>query len=93
MLLPLPEASLLSLDLLGEALAKRLLLFLELGVLELARLLLAELARLHLRLAVVLVVKILRRRDKVEHVRADEQRAELAEVAVVLVLDCEVVTR
>ena len=32
-----------------------------------------ELARLHLRLAVVLVVRLLRRSDQVEHVRANEQ--------------------
>ena len=87
MLLPLPEARLLGLDLLGEALAERLLLLLELGVLELARLLLPKLARLHLRLPVVLVVQLLRGGDQVEHVRADEQRAQLAEVAVLLVLD------
>ena len=86
-LLPLPEARLLGLDLLREPFPERLLLLLELGVLELARLLLAELARLHLRLAVVLVVEVLRRRDEVQHVRADEERAQLAEVAVVLVLD------
>ena len=59
----------------------------ELGVLELARLLLAELADLHLGLPVVLVVHLLRRRDEVEHVRADEQRTQLAEVAVVLIFD------
>ena len=87
MLLPLPEAGLLRLDLLGEALAERLLLLLELGVLELARFLLPKLAHLHLRLPVVLVVHVLRRRDEVEHVRPDEQRAQLAEVTVVLVLD------
>ena len=87
MLLPLPEPGFLSLDLLGEALAQSLLLLLELRVLELARLLLAELADLHLGLPVVLVVHLLRRRDEVEHVRADEQRAKLAEVAVLLVLD------
>ena len=87
MLLPLPEAGLLGLDLLGEALAERLLLLLELGVLELARLGLAGLARLHLALAVVLVMDLLRGRDEVEHVRPDQQRAQLAEVTVVLVLD------
>ena len=41
-LLPLPEASLLHLDLLGEALAKCLLLLLELGVLDLLHLGFAE---------------------------------------------------
>ncbi len=60
-LLPLPEARLLRLDLLREPLAERLLLLLELRVLELARLLLPEFARLHLRLPVVLVVQVRRR--------------------------------
>lgn len=89
-LFPLAEPRLLRLDLLGEPLPERLLLLLELGVLELARLLLTELARLHLRLPVVLVVQVLRRRDEVEHVRADKQRPQLPEVAVVLVLNCTV---
>ena len=87
MLLPLPEARLLGLDLLREPLAESLLLLLELGVLELARLALAELADLHLRLAVVLVVELLRCRDEVEHVRANEEGTQFAEIAVVLVLD------
>lgn len=89
-LFPLAEPRLLRLDLLGEPLPERLLLLLELRVLKLARLLLAELACLHLRLPVVLVVEILRRGDEVEHVRADEQRPQLPEVAVVLVLNCTV---
>ena len=87
-LLPRPEVGLVRLDLLGEAAAQRLLLLFEFRVLELAGLLLAKLAYLHLSLPVVLVVHFLRRRDEVEHVRADEERAELAEVAVVLALDC-----
>lgn len=87
-LFPLPEARFLRLDLLGEPLAKRLLLLLELGVLELAWLLLPKLAHLHLRLPVVLVVELLRRGDQIEHVRANEERSQLAEVAVVLVLNC-----
>lgn len=87
MLLPLTEACLLSLNLLGEALAELLLFLLELGVLELARLLLAKLACLHLGLTVVLIVQFLRHRNQVKHVRADQQRAQLPEVAVVLVLD------
>lgn len=89
MLLPLAETGFLGLDLLSEALAESLFLLLELGVVELLDLRLAELARLHLLLAVVLVVQLLRRRYEVEHVRADQQRAELAEVAVVFVLDCK----
>ena len=87
MLLPLPEPGLFGLDLLSEALAQRLLLLFEFRVLELAGLLLAKLAYLHLSLPVVLVMHFLRRRDKVEHVRADEEGAKLAEVAVLLVLN------
>ena len=73
MLLPLPEPRLLGLDLLREALAKRLLFLLELGVVELLHLRLAELARLHLLLPVVLVVQLLSRGDQVEHVRPDQE--------------------
>src|SRR4051794_16414439 len=51
-LFPLPEALLLNLDLLGEALAQRLFLLLELGVVELAGAGLAKLASLHLPRAV-----------------------------------------
>lgn len=87
MLFPLPEPSLLRLNLLSELLPERLLLLLELGVIELLDLGFAELARLHLLLPVVLIVQLLRRRDQVEHVRANEQRSQLLEVAVVLVLD------
>lgn len=88
MLLPLAEASLLSLDLLGEAAAQGLFLFLELGVVRLARSRLAKLAGLHLGLAVVFVVTVLGGVDEVQHVGADEQRAQLLEVTVVFVLDC-----
>lgn len=89
-LLPLPEASLFGLDLLGEALPQSLLFLLELGVVELLDLRLAVLPGLHLLLAVVLVVQVLSGVDEVQHVSADEQTAELLEVAVVLILDCEV---
>jgi hypothetical protein len=58
-LFPLPETSLLGLDLLGEPPAELFLLLLELGVVELLHLALAILARLHLLLAVVLVVALL----------------------------------
>ena len=88
MLLPLPEARFFRLDLLGEALAQGLLLFLELGVLELAWLLLAELADLHLSLSVVFVVKLFRRADEVEHVRANKEGAKFPEIAVILILNC-----
>lgn len=88
MLLPLPEAGLLRLDLLREALPELLLFLLELGVVELLDLAFAILARLHLLLAVVLVVRLFGGGDKVQHVGADEERAQLAEIAVVLILDC-----
>ena len=61
MLLPLPETSLLSFDLLGEALPELLLFLLEFGIVELLDLPLAELASLHLLLPVVLVVQCFRR--------------------------------
>ena len=86
-LLPLPEPGLLHLDLLGEPLPEHLLLLLEFRVVELLDLCLSKLAGLHLALPVGLVVRLLRRRDQVEHVRSDEQRPELAEVAVLLVVD------
>jgi hypothetical protein len=90
MLLPLPEASLLGFDLLGEPPAKLFLFFLELGVIELLHLALAVLARLHLLLAVVFVVMFLSGRNEVEHERADEQRAQFAEVTMILIFDCTV---
>lgn len=86
-LLPLPETRLFSLDLLGEALPELLFLLLELGVVQLLDLGLAELPGLHLLLTVVLVVQILRRGDEVKHVGTNQQRAQLLEVAVVLILD------
>ena len=89
MLFPLPEPGLLGLDLLREFLPECLLLLLEFGVVELLDLGLAKLASLHLLLPVVLVVELLRGRDEVEHVSADQERAQLPEVTVVLVLDCK----
>jgi hypothetical protein len=71
-LFPLPEASLLGLDLLGEPPAELFLFLLELRVVELLHLALAIFARLHLLLAVVLVVALLSSRDEVEHECADE---------------------
>jgi len=88
MLLPLPEASFLRLDLLGEPPAKLLLFLLELGVVELLHLALAILAGLHLLLAVVFIVTLLSSGNEIEHECADEQRTQLPEVAVVLVLHC-----
>lgn len=86
LLLPLAEALLLDLDLLGEALAQGLLFLLELGVVELAWPGLAELAGLHLLGTVGLVVRFFGGVNEVEHVGADQDRAELLEIAVVLVL-------
>lgn len=87
-LLPLSEACLLGLDLLREPPAKLFLFLLELRVVELLHLALTVLARLHLLLAVVLIVTFLRGRDKVEHEGANEEGAQLAEVAVILIFHC-----
>lgn len=87
LLLPLAEALLLDLDLLRESLAQSLLFLLELGVVELLGTGLAELAGLHLLRAVRLVVELLCCVDEIQHVSADQDRPELLEVAVVLVLD------
>lgn len=88
MLFPLPEASLFRLDLLREALPELLLFLLELGVVELLNLAFAVLTSFHLLLAVVLVVRLFGGGDKVQHVGANKKGAQLAEIAVVLVLDC-----
>jgi hypothetical protein len=87
LLLPLPEPLLLNLDLLGEALAERFLLFLELGVVQLPRASLAKLPGLHLLRAVGFVVVLLGGVDQIEHMSADQDGAELLKVAVLLVLD------
>lgn len=87
LLLPLPESLLLDLDLLGETLAQLLLFLLELGVVELSWPGLAKLPRLHLLRAVGLVVSLFRGVDQIQHVRTDQDGAQLLEVAVVLVLD------
>ncbi len=86
-LLPLSEAMLLDLDLLGEALSQGLLLLLELLVVQLLGSRLAEFTCLHLLGAVGLVMGLFRCVDEVEHVRADKDGAQLLEVAVVLVLN------
>lgn len=85
-LFPSAEALFLHLDLLREALAQRLFLLLELGVIQLAWTSLAKLAGFHLLRAVRLVVVLFGGMDQIEHVRADEDGAELLEIAVVLVL-------
>lgn len=87
LLLPLSEALLLDLDLLGEALSECLFLFLVFGVVELPRARFAELTGLHLLRAVSLIVKLLGGVDEVKHVGADEDGAQLLEVAVVFVLN------
>ena len=74
-LLPLPEARLLGLDLLREPFPERLLLLLELRVVKFFNLRLAKLACLHLLLTVILIMQLLGRRDEVEHMCADEKRA------------------
>lgn len=83
----MPETLLLHLDLLSEALAESLLLFLELGVVKLPWTSLAKLSCLHLLCTVCFVMVLLGRVDEVEHVSPDENSAELLEVAVLLVLD------
>ncbi len=87
LLLPLSEALLLDLNLLGETLAESLLFLLVLGVVQLARSGFAKLASLHLLSAVGFVVEFFCRMDEIQHVGADQDRAELLEIAVVLVLD------
>jgi hypothetical protein len=67
MLFPLSEPSLLGLDLLSESLPQLLLLFLELGVLQLLHLGFVEFTRLHLLLTVALVVGLLGRRNQIQH--------------------------
>lgn len=87
LLFPLSEALLLDLDLLSESLSQSLLLFLELGVVELPGSSLAEFASLHLLCSVGLIVKLLSGVDKIEHVGADQDGSQLLEVAVVFILD------
>lgn len=86
-LFPLPEPRFLRLDLLGELLPQLLLLLLELRIIRLLDLGLSEFARLHLCLPVVFVVQLLGRRDEIEHVCADKERAEFLEIAVALVFN------
>jgi len=88
MLLPLPEACLFGFNLLGELFPERLFFLLELRVIGLFDTGLAKLAGLHLFQAIVLVVRVLRCANQVQHVRADQQGAKFTEIAVVLVLDC-----
>jgi hypothetical protein len=87
LLLPLSESLFLDLDLLCKSLAERLFLLLELWVVQLAWTSLAEFASFHLLCAVCLVVVLLGGVDQVKHVCANEDSAELLEVAVLLILD------
>lgn len=86
-LLPLSESVLFHLDLLGESLPQGLLFFLKLGVVQFPRTGLAEFSGLHLLRTVGLVVLLFGGVDEVQHVSTDKDRAQLLEVAVVLVLD------
>lgn len=87
LLLPLSETLLLDLDLFGEPLAKRLLLFLELGVVQLPGTGFTEFPGLHLLRTVGLVVLLLSGVNKVQHVGANQDRTKLLKVAVVLILN------
>ena len=88
MLFPLPEPGLLALDLLGETFTKGFLFLFEFGIVRLLHSGFAELPGLHLLLAVVLIVNVLSCGDQVKHVRANQARPQLSEIAVVLVLNC-----
>lgn len=87
-LFPLPEPRFLQLDLLGELLAQVFFLFFVFWIVELAHFGLAVLACFHLSLAVRLVVLLFGGVDEIEHMCADQKRAELLEVAMLLVFDC-----
>lgn len=87
LLLPLPEALFLDLDLFRESLPKLLFFLLELGVIQLPWSCLAELSGLHLLSAVCLVVVLLSSVDQIKHVCADKNGAQLLKVAVLLILN------
>lgn len=87
LLLPLSESLFLDLDLLGESLPQRFFLFLELGVVQLPRTSLAEFPSLHLLRTVGLVVLFFGGVNEIQHVGTDQDRTELLEIAVILVLD------
>lgn len=72
-LLPLPEASLLSLDLLSEFLPESLLFLLEFRIVELLDLGFAKLASLHLLLTVILIMDLLSSRNEIQHVSPDQE--------------------
>lgn len=87
LLLPLSEPLFLDLDLLCESLSQRLLFLLEFGVVQLSWSSLAELSGLHLLCSVCLVVSLFGGVDEIKHVGSDQDRSQVLEVAVVLVLD------
>jgi len=86
-LFPGTESLLFHLDLLGKSLAEGLFFLLELGVVKLPWSCLAKLASLHLLSTVGLIVCLLGCVNEVEHMCSDQDRSELLEVAVVLILD------
>jgi hypothetical protein len=87
LLLPLSEPLFLDLDLLGESLSKCLLFLLEFRVVQLSWSCLAKFSSLHLLCSVCLVVSLFRSVDEIKHVCSDQDRSQVLEVAVVLVLD------
>jgi hypothetical protein len=87
LLLPLPKAMFLNLDLLSEPLSKSLLLLLKLGIVELPWSCFAKLPSFHLLSSVNLVVVFFRGVNEVKHVSANKDRAKLPEITVILVLD------
>lgn len=87
LLLPLSEPLLLDLDLFCETFSERLFLFLELWLVQLARSGLSEFTCLHLLRPVSLVVLLLGGCDEIKHVVANQDGAELLEIAVLLVLN------
>ena len=87
LLLPLSEPLFFNLDLLGESLSKVLLLLLELGVVQFARSGFAELPGLHLLRTIRLVMSLFSGVNQIQHVRSNENRSKLLEVAVIFILN------
>jgi hypothetical protein len=87
MLFPLSEPSFFCLNLLREPLPELLFFLFEFGIVKLLDLGFPELPGLHLLLTIVFVMAFFRRRNEVKHVRPDEQRSKLSEIAVILVFN------
>jgi hypothetical protein len=87
LLFPMSEPLFFNLDLLRESLPQTLFLFLKLGVIQFSRSGLTKLSRLHLLSTVCFIVLLLGGVNEIEHMSADENRAELFEVAVVFILN------